>query len=51
MTKKEKINLAREYFGLTIKEATTYVKTASDSIFVEIKRGLNNQASKAFYED
>ena len=52
MTKKEKIDIVRRYFGLTVKEAKGYVeREMSERGYEEMKRFFKDQAVKSFYED
>ena len=52
MTKKEKIDIVRRYFGLTVKGAKGYVeRETSEREYEEMKAFLKKQAVKSFYED
>ena len=49
MTKKEKIDIVRRYFGLTVKETKGYVeREMSERGYEEMKRFFKDQAGKSF---
>lgn len=51
-TKQQAIQIVRDYYGMTVREATQYVNNLQDySIIKEMDAGLKGEARKAFYND
>lgn len=51
-TKQQAIKIVRDYFGMSVREATQYVNNLQDySIIKEMNIGLRGDARKAFYND
>ena len=51
-TKQQAIKIVRDYFGMSVREATQYVNNLQDySIIKEMDAGLRGDARKAFYND
>ena len=52
MTKKEKVELVRRYFGSTLKHAYKYVNDQKDEkVYIYMAEFFKAQAKKSFYED
>ena len=45
------VDIIKEYFGMTTKQAKEYIKNTDEKILQEIKKGFENNAKRAFIED
>ena len=45
------IDIIKEYYGFTTKEAKNYIKTTDEKTIQAIKQGFENNAKKTFYTD
>lgn len=51
-TKQQAIRIVRDYYGMTVREATQYVNNLQDySVIKEMDAGLRGEARKSFYND
>lgn len=45
------IDIIKEYFGMTTRQAKEYMKNTDTKILQEIKKGFENNAKLSFMED
>ena len=47
----ELLEIIKNFYGMTTKEAKSYIKTLSEATKIEILKGFKQNAKKAFFED
>lgn len=52
LSKKQKIEIVKRYYGMTTKQASEYVKNQNDiSIFETMQNFFDRESKLSFYED